>query len=131
LAKKPLVFTLNVTFENNSKILKSDKRSEVSKLAEFMAQYPETQVVLSGYTDSIGSAAYNQKLSKQRAITLQDLLISEYKIEASRLSAIGRGEASPVASNQTNERRALNRRVEANVKTLPVAPVHTAAVDEE
>jgi len=71
----------------------------------------DVEIEIRGYTDSQGSAAYNQKLSERRANTVMEYLIAQ-GIEASRLRAVGYGEADPIASNRTAEGRAKNRRIE-------------------
>ena len=75
---------------------------------------PTVKVELHGHTDSIGSDAYNQALSDKRANAVRDYLVSK-GISANRLNAIGKGELDPVASNETPEGRAQNRRVELNI----------------
>jgi OOP family OmpA-OmpF porin len=71
-------------------------------------------VIAEGHTDSIGSDAYNQKLSEQRAESVRRYLVNG-GIEAGRISTEGFGESRPVASNQTADGRAQNRRVELRV----------------
>jgi outer membrane protein OmpA-like peptidoglycan-associated protein len=84
-----------------------------------MKQYPQTSTVVEGHTDSIGSDAYNQGLSERRANAVRDVLVEQHGIETSRVSAVGYGEARPVADNDTDSGRAINRRVEAAVEALP------------
>ena len=69
------------------------------------------KVTVEGHTDNIGSDAYNDKLSNKRAKTVSDYFVSK-GIDASRLTAVGKGESSPIASNDTEEGRFKNRRVE-------------------
>jgi len=69
--------------------------------------------VIEGHTDSRGSDAYNQPLSERRANAVRDELVNEYDIDASRVSTVGYGESRPVATNDTDEGRAQNRRIEA------------------
>jgi outer membrane protein OmpA-like peptidoglycan-associated protein len=72
---------------------------------------PDVLVVIEGYTDSIGSEAYNQDLSQRRAESVKLILIG-YGIDPERLEAVGLGEANPIASDDTMRGRTLNRRVE-------------------
>ena len=72
---------------------------------------------LVGYTDSMGSEAYNQKLSERRAQAVYQYLVSR-GINGSIIDVMGRGELDPVASNETEEGRALNRRVDIHVGTV-------------
>ncbi|ODS25099.1 hypothetical protein AB835_00055 [Candidatus Endobugula sertula] len=106
---------LKVQFEHNSVKVKSAYLSEVQELADFMKAYSSSKVVLEGHTDSMGSDAYNQALSQRRVDEIVHLLSDNYGISVERMSAIGYGEAQPVASNDTSSNRAKNRRVVANV----------------
>ncbi len=107
--------TLNVTFVSNSDVVPAAYLPEVESLAIFMKQYPTATVVIGGHTDSIGSAEYNQSLSQRRVNEVARLLSANYGIGASRVSAIGYGEAQPIAANDIAENRAINRRVEASI----------------
>ncbi|MEH0688370.1 OmpA family protein [Vibrio cholerae] len=101
-------------FEVNSAELKSESVAMLDKLVAMMKQYPQSTVTITGHTDSTGSAAYNQTLSEKRAQAIAGLLENE-GIDASRITAEGKGESSPIASNETSEGRQKNRRVEINV----------------
>jgi OOP family OmpA-OmpF porin len=79
-----------------------------------MKDYPDLNVVIEGHTDSVGTAAYNKKLSQQRAEAVKKYMV-EKGIDANRLKAQGFGEVRPIASNDTEEGRQQNRRVEAAV----------------
>jgi len=80
-------------------------------LAGFLNQQPERAVVVEGHTDSQGSDSYNQTLSQNRADSVKVFLL-EQGVAASRITSIGKGETSPIASNDTSSGRQLNRRVE-------------------
>ena len=82
-----------------------------------MKQYPDTSVVIEGHTDSRGAASYNKNLSQKRADAVAAYLVSQFKIELNRVSAEGKGEVSPITTNDTKEGRAENRRVQAEIKT--------------
>ena len=92
-----------------------DVRSEAYPLLDeavsILKQNPEMKVEIQGHTDSMGSAAYNQGLSEKRAKAIMDYLAS-HGIASYRLSAKGYGETQPIASNETEEGRAQNRRVQ-------------------
>jgi len=79
-------------------------------------EYPESQLMLEGHTDSIGRATYNQALSQARASAVKRVLIDRFRIDASRIDSIGLGESQPVADNATEAGRARNRRVEAIIE---------------
>jgi len=104
---------LQVNFANNASVVPAEYFSEIKAVADFMTDYPATDVVFEGYTDSRGSSDYNQTLSEQRAEAVANVLVSSFSVLASRVSAVGNGEASPVADNETAEGRSANRRVVA------------------
>lgn len=81
-----------------------------------MKQYPQTNTTVEGHTDSVGTDAYNQKLSERRANAVRDVLVNEYGVQGSRVDSVGYGESRPVADNATESGRAINRRVEAEVE---------------
>ncbi len=89
--------------------------AELRELATLLAQRPELKLEIRGHTDSVGEDASNLKLSEQRASAVRDYLISQ-GVDGSRLSAKGYGETIPLASNDTAEGRAINRRVEFAVQ---------------
>ncbi len=86
----------------------------VSQLATFLRNNPDRNVVVSGYTDSTGSAELNAKLSQERANAVKTALVSQ-GVPAQRIAASGRGPANPVASNATAEGRQQNRRVAVDI----------------
>ena len=79
-----------------------------------MIKYDDTDVLVLGHTDSVGSDAYNETLSEKRANSVDNFLVSR-GVASSRLDSEGYGETDPVASNETEEGRQLNRRVEVVV----------------
>lgn len=101
-------------FALNSTELKPESKSQLSELVQFMEQHPEATVEITGYTDSSGAAEYNQMLSEKRAQAVADELQSQ-GIDSSRITVKGEGENNPIASNDTREGRAQNRRVEIKV----------------
>lgn len=104
----------NINFEFNKATLTADGRAILDGIAAGLRGQPTMAVDIEGHTDSIGSNAYNQKLSKARANSVRDYLISQ-GVQSSRLTAQGLGESVPVADNKTDEGRAENRRVEFKV----------------
>lgn len=107
-----LVVTLgDVLFETGKSDLKANAHTNLTKLAGFLNQQPDRSVVIEGHTDSQGSDSYNQTLSQNRADSVKVFLIQQ-GVASNRIMAIGKGETSPVASNDTSAGRQLNRRVE-------------------
>ena len=83
-------------------------------VAERLRENPDVRVRIEGYTDERASQAHNLELSKERAEAVKRILVG-FGIAEGRLDAVGLGEANPIASNDTQEGRALNRRVELDV----------------
>ncbi|CTQ49596.1 OmpA family protein [Jannaschia donghaensis] len=108
-----LIVTLpqDILFDTDSASLRADLQSDIRALGRNLNQYPNTRVQVIGHTDSEGSAAYNQDLSERRARSVAGVLL-EQGVSGSRVVPIGRGEAQPIASNNSAEGRRQNRRVE-------------------
>lgn len=100
-----------VTFETGSADLTSDSFSRLDSLAQSLQEFPNVEIEIRGYTDNVGDANANQRLSEQRAESVRQYLISQ-GIAQNRITAIGFGERHPVADNSTPEGRAQNRRIE-------------------
>ncbi|AKX60323.1 porin [Thiopseudomonas alkaliphila] len=107
---------LDVKFDFDKDQVKRDSYSDIQNLADFMKQFPQTATTVEGHTDSVGSEAYNQKLSERRANAVRNVLVNELGVEGNRVDSVGYGESRPVADNATREGRAINRRVEAEVE---------------
>jgi OOP family OmpA-OmpF porin len=100
-------------FNSGSTTLGEGPFSILSELADYMRQNPQSQIVLVGHSDAIGGLEGNIEISKQRAEAVRQRLISKYGIPKSRITAQGIAYLSPRSSNQTEEGRERNRRVEA------------------
>jgi len=109
--KKEIILSGDTNFEFNKAALLPSAYPMLDQLAKTMKDNPETRWRVEGYTDSKGSDSYNMKLSRERAQSVVDYLINK-GIERSRLEVVPLGESQPVASNDTPEGRAMNRRVE-------------------
>jgi adhesin transport system outer membrane protein len=106
---------LEVLFENNSAVLKEDTKEKVLAFAKYLKDNKEFKSVITGHASKDkGSATYNQILSEKRANAIKDLLVAN-GVESSRLQAVGKGFDEPIASNDTPEGQALNRRIEAEL----------------
>ena len=101
----------NIQFEYNSSALTEDSQAGIQILADFLKRNPELKVELAGHTDDVGSAAYNLKLSSERAEVVREALVAQ-GIEAIRLTAKGYGDTKPLYPNDSEEHRAMNRRTE-------------------
>lgn len=104
----------NVFFNYNESSIRESSRNEIERLALMMFKNPSLKIEISGHTDSKGSDEYNQKLSEARAKAVVDYLIM-LDVEPERLTYKGYGKNRPVASNDTEEGRALNRRTEVEI----------------
>ncbi len=112
-----LVMPGDVTFETNSSSLNSNFFEVLDSVALVLNEYKSTLVTVAGYTDSTGSAEYNQKLSEKRATTVA-LYLHGRGVAQERLAAIGHGESNPVANNATADGRSKNRRVEITLDPI-------------
>lgn len=101
----------SVNFDLNKSTLTPAAKANLDKLVPVFNEYPDTNIEIFGYTDSSGSDEYNQKLSEQRAAAVKTYL-STKGITAARIYTKGMGEVDPIASNDTKEGMAKNRRVE-------------------
>ncbi|MGE4406010.1 OmpA family protein [Pseudomonas sp.] len=113
----------DVLFDYDRAELKPGGMRSMQTLADFLNENPERKVIVEGYTDSTGSADYNQRLSERRADAVRMALI-KMGVDPARIVAQGYGKEYPVASNATSSGRAMNRRVEVTISddNKPVAP---------
>ena len=109
-----VVFDTGLLFSTESATLNANSRYNIEKLAHILNRYADTNIVVEGHTDITGSEASNQILSERRAESVASLLRT-YGVYDHRISAIGYGETRPVATNETEAGRRLNRRVEVLV----------------
>ena len=107
---------LEVLFENNSALIKEDTKEKVLAFSKYLKDNKAFNSVITGHSskENKSSAAYNQKLSEKRANAIKDLIVAN-GVEASRIQAIGKGFEQPIATNDTAEGQALNRRIEAEL----------------
>ena len=116
LPKEEIITIRDVHFEFNKATLTPGDKQQLDMVAtKLKTEAPNVQLHVSGHTDSVGSDAYNQKLSQKRAQSVTDYLVSAGIPRASFASVEGDGEARPVADNKTADGRALNRRVEIKI----------------
>ncbi len=119
-----LKMELRVFFDNDKSAIKSQYQPEIAKVAEKMREYPNSIARVEGHASKTGpSARYNQRLSEARAVAVKSMLTNEFGIAPNRLSTVGYGYDRPIADNNTEEGRAMNRRVYAIItgdKTMTV-----------
>ena len=104
-------FREKVLFAYDRSDLSADAKASLDKLKTTLLKYPETNITIIGHTDSKGTRQYNQTLSESRANSVA-AYTSQNGIDNNRLTAIGKGETDPIATNDTEEGSASNRRVE-------------------
>jgi outer membrane protein OmpA-like peptidoglycan-associated protein len=110
-----LVISLSdILFDLNKATLKPGAEANIRRIAAVLKQYPEHQIAVEGHTDSLGTDAYNQRLSEQRAEAVRTALIAG-GVDSGKISARGFGESQPVADNGNAAGRQQNRRVEVVV----------------
>ena len=109
-----VTFDSGLLFAFDSEVIEGNARSNLDNLATSVRQYPETELLIVGHTDSIGSATYNQGLSQRRAQSASAYLASQ-GVTSQRIRTDGRGEAEPVADNGYDSGRDQNRRVEVAI----------------
>lgn len=119
-----LKMELRVFFDNDKSKIKDQYKPEIAKVAEKMREYPNSTARIEGHASKTGpSARYNQRLSEARAVAVKSMLTNEFGIAPARLSTVGYGYDKPIAPNDTEEGRAMNRRVYAIItgeKTMTV-----------
>ncbi|MAE40179.1 MAG: hypothetical protein CML07_04540 [Psychrobacter sp.] len=119
-----LKMELRVFFDNDKSNIKAQYQPEIAKVAEKMREYPNSTARIEGHASKTGpSARYNQRLSEARAVAVKSMLTNEFGVAPNRLSTVGYGYDRPIADNDTEEGRAMNRRVYAIItgdKTMTV-----------
>lgn len=104
----------NILFNTGKSTLKTESYAELDKLANLLDKNPSIKIEVSGHTDNVGSASVNKKISKTRALTVKNYLVSR-GILSDRILYEGYGFDQPIAPNDTPENRAKNRRVEVKI----------------
>ena len=113
LIKKGEKITLSgIYFDFNKSTIKPESYPVLDKAVKILKDNPTIRVRIEGHTDSVGSEDYNQKLSQARADAVKSYLVKTGEIDINRIDSVGKGEAEPIASNETDEGRSLNRRIE-------------------
>ncbi len=123
-----ITFDSGILFDVNKATLKPVAMDNLNKLAQILNKYPDTNILIEGHTDATGSEEYNLELSEKRAQSVSNYLAS-LNVDPTRFTIMGYGESQPIATNETVEGRAQNRRVDlaimANEKLKKVAEEKT------
>jgi outer membrane protein OmpA-like peptidoglycan-associated protein len=106
-----VTFASGLLFDFDSDVVRADAATNLRNLAQNLGEYPNSDLLIVGHTDSIGVVTYNQSLSERRAKATEDYLVAQ-GVTRSRLRATGRGEVEPVADNGSGDGQQRNRRVE-------------------
>lgn len=105
-----LTFKAETLFGVGTDTLKPGAYDEITRVSRVLNQYPDTNIQVAGHTDSTGSEEHNQRLSESRAANVKNALVGQ-GVHPNRISTIGFGETAPIANNDTESGRQLNRRV--------------------
>lgn len=111
-APEPGLVLEGVLFETGSATIDPESNPRLDRVVEYMTHRPSVRIRIGGHTDNVGNPQRNQQLSEARANAVRDYLIA-HGIDGGRIEAVGYGDTQPVASNDTEEGRAQNRRIEA------------------
>jgi outer membrane protein OmpA-like peptidoglycan-associated protein len=106
-----VTFASGLLYDFDSDVVRADAAQNLRNLAASLEKYPNTDLLIVGHTDAVGTGEYNQALSQRRASAAANFLASQ-GVNLTRLQAVGRGETEPIATNDTEAGRQLNRRVE-------------------
>ncbi|MCB1163415.1 MAG: OmpA family protein [Candidatus Krumholzibacteriia bacterium] len=109
-----VTFDSGILFAVNKADLSAPAQENLTKLSAILQKYDETNILIEGHTDSDGTEEYNQALSERRAGSVAAFL-AEHQVASGRMSPVGYGEIQPIASNDTAEGKAANRRVEVAI----------------
>jgi OOP family OmpA-OmpF porin len=113
--RQSFVIQADALFDFDKSVVRPDGKKSIDDALSKMGGVDVEMVIATGHTDSIGTDAYNQRLSERRAAAVKDYLVSK-GIPASKITTIGKGESQPVATNKTAEGRQKNRRVDIEFK---------------
>jgi len=113
--RQSVVIQADALFDFDKSVLRPDGKKSIDDALAKLGGVDLEMVIATGHTDSVGTDAYNQKLSERRAAAVKDYLVSK-GIPSAKITTIGKGESQPVATNKTAEGRQKNRRVDIEFK---------------
>jgi len=109
-----VTFASGLLYDFDSDVIRAEAGNNLRNLAASLKKYPNTDLLIVGHTDAVGTSEYNQTLSQRRATAAANYLTAQ-GVNPARLQAVGRGETEPLATNGTEGGRQLNRRVEVAI----------------
>ncbi len=115
----PIKFTMQIEFDFDKSEVRPEYHEKLREAADFINKYPQIRFLIAGHTDSKGSDEYNEVLSKRRAATVKKYLVEKFGIAAHLMTPRGYGESQPIDTNETEEGRQKNRRVEVILVITP------------
>jgi outer membrane protein OmpA-like peptidoglycan-associated protein len=112
ISSKGRIALYGILFDHDSAAIKPESKPTLAEIAKYLRAHSKAKLYVVGHTDNTGTYEYNLDLSKRRAASVVKALVRNHGVAAGRLKAVGVGPVAPVASNETEEGRAKNRRVE-------------------
>ena len=109
-----VTFASGLLYDFDSDVIRAESATNLRNMASSLGKYPNTDLLIVGHTDAVGTSQYNQTLSERRAAAAGNYLTGQ-GVNSARLRAVGRGETEPIAANDTERGRQLNRRVEVAI----------------
>jgi outer membrane protein OmpA-like peptidoglycan-associated protein len=109
-----VTFASGLLYDFDSDVVRAEAAQNLRNLASSLGKYPNTDLMIVGHTDAVGSSTYNQTLSQRRGTSAANYLMAQ-GVSSTRLQALGRGETEPLGSNDTESGRQANRRVEVAI----------------
>ena len=111
-----IVRLVGLTFDSGKSQIKQEDFDLLAKVEKAIDVFPRSELIIEGHTDSYGGDTSNQRLSQERAESVQQYMVNAMRIPSYRLIATGYGETNPVANNETESGRARNRRIDIIIK---------------
>ena len=106
------LISYGIYFDSGKDVVKPESYGSLNEIANVLKENPSLKIKIIGHTDSDGDDAMNLDLSKRRAVNVKLALVKDFGIDAGRIETDGMGETQPIATNNSAENKAMNRRVE-------------------
>jgi outer membrane protein OmpA-like peptidoglycan-associated protein len=111
-----LIRMVGLNFDVGKSTIKPDYFTLLTKVQDAIKTFPGCSVTVEGHTDALGSDEINRKISQDRADAVRQYLLANMSVPASRFDSVGFGETKPIASNETDEGRTKNRRIDLVIR---------------